>query len=399
MRLCLISLDFAPVRTSGHTIYAERLAGLLAAHGHELTVVAAQRPGTAPRSVVAGIPVERVPIGRSDWIGYSLRAARHVAHQHRTRPFDLVHFLDVHFAWAYRGPFVASLHQSFRQRLTADNGRPYGSSWRNRAFRRGYYTGAMQLLERPALQRARALAAVSEATRHEFVSHYGVDPARIIVTPETVDTAHFAPQPAEKVAALRQQLGLEGCRILLYVGFSTPRKGLEYLAAALMALPDDVRLVVVGRWEPGYRAKVVAAAGAAWGRVREVGSVTDEALPYFFTLADLLVLPSLLEGFGLPALEAMACGTPVVATTAGSLGEVVGSCGVLVPPRDTSALGTAISNLLDDAPRRAQLSVCARERALTHFARQREYDAITSVYATFHAKRHGNHSLPTLRGD
>jgi glycosyltransferase involved in cell wall biosynthesis len=386
MRLCLVSLDFAPVRSSGLTIYAERLAGRLAAGGHDVTVVAAQRPGTPPRSVVAGIPVERVALGRSDWIGYSLRAARHVERRHRAQPFEVVHFLDVHFAWAYRGPYVASLLQSFHQRLTADNGRPYGSSWRNRAFRRGYYTAAMCLMERPALRRARALVSLSAATRHEFVRHYGIDPARITVTPETIDTERFAPQPAEAVDALRRRLGLEGQRVLLYVGFSTPRKGLEYLAAGLAALPDDVRLVLVGRWERGYREQVVAAAGAAWSRVCEVGSVPDEDVPRYLSLADLVVLPSLLEGFGLPALESLACGTPVVATTAGSLAEVVGPCGALVPPRDTPALVAAIRALLADPARRERLAASARARALTYFTPQRAYDSITSVYNTLRAE-------------
>ncbi len=385
MRLCLVSLDYTPVRSSGLTVYAERLSGLLAASGHQVTVVAAQRPGTLPRSVVAGVTVERVPLGRSDWIGYGLRAARHVAQSQRARPFDIVHFLDVHFAWAYRGAYVASLHQSFHQRLTADNGRPYGSSWRNRAFRRAYYTAVLQLMERPALRRARALVAVSEATRQEFIRHYGVAPARIVVTPETVDTDVFAPQPADAVAALRRQLGLDGRRVLVYVGFSTPRKGLEYLVAGLGDLPADVRLVLVGRWEPGYREKVAAAAGPAWARVIEAGSVPDADMPCYLSLADLLVLPSLLEGFCIPALEAMACGTPVVATTAGALGEVVGPCGTLVPPRDTPALVSAISELLADPARRERLSACARARALRHFSRQREYDAISSVYNTLRA--------------
>jgi glycosyltransferase involved in cell wall biosynthesis len=351
-----------------------------------VSVVAAQRAGTLPRSVMAGVLIERVPLGRTDWIGYGLRAARHVARRHRAQPFDIVHFLDVHFAWAYGGPYVASLHQSFHQRLTADNGRPYGSSWHNRVFRRAYYTAAMHLLERTSLRRARALVAVSEATRQEFVRHYGIAAPRIAVTPETVDTDFFSPQPADTVGALRRRLGLEGCRVLVYVGFSTPRKGLEYLAAGLAALPADVRLVVVGRWEPGYRAKVVAAAGAAWGRVCEVGSVPDEDMPLYLSLAELVVLPSLLEGFGIPALEALACGTPVVATTAGALGEVVGPCGILVPSRDTPALVSAICELLDDPDRRGRLAACARERALTHFSRRREYDSITSVYNTLRAE-------------
>jgi len=380
MRLCLVSLDFAPVRTSGLTIYAERLARLLADRGHEVTVIAARRAGLADRSVVEGIVVERLPIGRSDWIGYGLRAGRHVARRWAAGAFDLVHFLDIHFAWAYHGPFVASLLQSFRQRLTADGGQPYASSWPNRVFRRGYYSGARRWMERPALRRASALVSLSEATRQEFTRHYGIQPERIILTPPSIDTTRFAPPHPAAVSALRQRLGLEGRRVLLHVGFSTPRKGLEYLVAALPALPPEARLVLVGTWEPGYREKVRATAGAAWERVLEAGSVPDAEMPLYFALADALTLPSLLEGFGLPALEAMACGTPVIATTAGALPEVVGACGILVPPRDTPALVTAIRALLEDEPRRARLSRCARERACTAFSPEQEYATIMRAY-------------------
>jgi len=225
MRLCLVSLDFAPARTSGLTIYAERLARLLANHGHAVTVVAARRPGLPGRTFADGIAVERLPIGRSDWIGYGLRAARHVARRRARGDFDLVHFLDVHFAWAYRGPFVASLLQSFRQRLTADGGQPYASSWPNRVFRRAYYSGALRCMERPALRRAGALVSLSEATRQEFVRHYHIRPERIMLTPPSIDPARFAPPPAETVAALRRRLGLEGRRVLLHVGFSHPAQG------------------------------------------------------------------------------------------------------------------------------------------------------------------------------
>ncbi|MCS6880000.1 MAG: glycosyltransferase family 4 protein [Oscillochloridaceae bacterium] len=380
MRLCLVSLDFAPVRTSGLTIYAERLARLLANHGHQVTVVAARRPGLAHRTFVEDIVVDRLPIGRSDWIGYGLRAARHVARRRARGELDLVHFLDVHFAWAYHGPFVASLLQSFRQRLTADGGRPYASSWPNRVFRRGYYSGALRWMERPALRRAGALVSLSEATRQEFIQHYRIRPERIMLTPPSIDPTRFAPPPPEAVAALRRRLGLEGRRVLLHVGFSTPRKGLEYLVAALPALPADVRLVLVGAWEPGYREKVRAAAGAAWERVLEAGSVPDAEMPLYFALADTLTLPSLLEGFGLPALEAMACGTPVIAAASGALPEVVGPCGVLVPPRDTPALVAAIRALLDDEPRRARLARCGRERACTVFSPEREYATVMQAY-------------------
>lgn len=384
MRLCLVSLDFAPARTSGLTVYAERLAHLLTAHGHDVTVVAARRPGLPAQSVVNGIPVERLPIGRSDWIGYSLRAARHVARRHRQQPFDVVHFLDAHFAWAYRGPFVVSLLQSFRQRLTADGGQPYAVSRANRLFRRGYYTAARAWMERPALRRARVMVALSEATRQEFIRHYGVSPERIILTRPSIDPERFAPQPATMVDALRRRLGVEGCRVLLYVGFSNPRKGVEYLAAALATLPADVRLVLVGLWAPGYRSRVIAAAGSAWNRVIEAGSVPDAEMPLYFSLADLLAIPSLLEGFGLPALEAMACGTPVVATTAGSLPEVVGNCGILVPPRESAALAAAIRRLLGDHTYREELARCAYERARREFSPQQEYASLMQAYRQAH---------------
>jgi len=377
MRLCLVNLDIAPARSSGLAVYGERLALRLAAAGHDVTVLAARRPGTERRSLLQGIQIERLPIGPTDWIGYGWRAARAVRRLHTAQPFDLVHFLDVHFAWAYRGPYVASLLQSFRQRLTADNGRPYASSWANRLFRQGYYSAARRLFEAPALRRAAGLVALSEATRSEFVQHYHIDPARIAVVPESVDPQRFAPRTTSD---LRRRLNLDSNRILVYIGFSNPRKGLEYLAAGLDALPPDVRLVIIGRWAAGYRARVQQAAGAAWQHVREVGSVPDEDIPDYLALADLVVLPSLLEGFGLPALEALACGTPVVATTAGSLPEVVGPCGVLVPPRNTVALITAITDLLADAPRRQQLAQCARQRAVTQFSMEQSYAGMLEAY-------------------
>jgi glycosyltransferase involved in cell wall biosynthesis len=377
MHLCLVSLDVAPVRTSGLAVYAERVAAYLLDGGHDVTMIAARRPGTLPREERNGMHIVRVPVDASDWIGYSWRAARHVHALHRRAPFDVVHFLDVHFAWAYRGPYVASLHQSFRQRLTARGGQTYGSSWRNRLFRRTYYTAARWCCEVPALRRARALVAVSQATRAEFAQHYRVPQQEMTVIPEPVDTTVFAPRDT---GDLRRELGLTERRVLVYIGFSTPRKGLEYLAATLADLPDDVRLIIIGQWEAGYRERVRAAAGAAWAKVIETGVLPDEAVPAYLALADLLVLPSLLEGFGIPALEALACGTPVVATTAGALPEVVGPCGILVPPGDASALRAAIVRLLHDEPLRQHLGACGRQRATTDFSIERAYQDMLHVY-------------------
>lgn len=379
MRLCLITLDIAPDRSSGLAIYAERLALNLAAGGHDVTLIAGQRSALPRSNWLGTVRVVWVPLGKSDWIGYGWSAAHLVSRLAAHQPFDIVHFLDLHFAWAYRGPFVASLQQSFRQRLTADNGQPYAASQQQRLFRQLYYRSARRWLELPTLRRASALVAVSGATRDEFVTHYGLSPERVTVVYEHVDLTHFAPRPT---ADLRQRLGLDGYRLLLFIGFAAPRKGLEFLAAGLSALPADVRLLLIGRWEAGYRLKVQQAAGVAWERVIELGTISDDALPDYLSLADLVVLPSLLEGFGLPALEALACGTPLVVSAAGSLPEVMGACGSLVPPRNTVALVTAITDLLNDAPRRQYLAQQARLRACTVFDPQQVYAELLRVYRT-----------------
>ncbi len=380
MRLCLVSLDFAPARSSGLTVYAERLAHRLVSAGHIVTVIAAHRPGTFRRTVSDNLCIERIPIGYSDWITYSWWAARYVEKLQCEKTFNIVHFLDVHFAWAYRGSFVASLLQSFRQRLTADNGQPYASSRHNRLFRKVYYTVARKWMEQTALRRADGFVALSCATRDEFVNHYKISPQKITVVPEAVDLLQFAPQ---ETVALRQRLGLQNNRIIVYVGFSTPRKGLEYLAAGLHLLPSDVRLIIIGRWDLNYRARVIATAGSAWQYVIELGDVPDVDIPCYLSLADLVVLPSLLEGFGLPALEALACGTPVVATMVGALAEVIGSCGALVPPRDTSALIEAIISLLNNDERLNELRIQARQRAISLFHPSRAYDGIMQFYQAY----------------
>jgi glycosyltransferase involved in cell wall biosynthesis len=237
MRICLVSLDYWPYRSSGLTIYAEDLARGLRESGHSVTVIAALRPDTLPQSAQNRLELRRVPIGPSDWLGYSLRAARVVERLQQACPFDIVHFLDVHFAYAYRGPFVASLWQSFRQRLNADGGWPYANGHVNRVVRLVYYNVARLWMEHVSLARAGRLIAACECTECEFVAHYGVEPHRISRAVQGTDLSALKPVPCE---TLRHRLGLEGRRVVLFMGFATPRKGLEYMAQALQWLPQDV---------------------------------------------------------------------------------------------------------------------------------------------------------------
>jgi len=377
MHVCLVNLDGFPYRSSGLAVYGETLATGLAELGHRVTVITARRPGLSSYDRFGRIEVHRVT-APADWMGFAWHASTLVEELARCQRFDVVHWADVHFAYRYRGPFVASVFQSFRQRLTSDGGLPYHSSWGGLALRMVYYRLARHLAEAPAAHRAGLLLAGSVAAADEFTTHYDVDPQRVRVVPLGVDLSRFSRVPA---GDLRCHLGLEADDVvLLYVGFGTPRKGLEHLAQAMQQLPPRVKLVIVGRWEAAYRNKFYQALGDARDRVIERGYVMDDELPHYYSLADIFVFPSLLEGFGLPLAEALACGTPVVSTKVGATSEVVGPGGRLVPPRDPQALAAALCELADDANLRREIGDRGRDWVRKRFDRHRMVRETAEAY-------------------
>ncbi len=380
LRICLVSLDYKPFRSSGLTIYAEDLARGLTELGHQLTVLAAQRPGLPSQQQIDEVEVRRVPVDRSDWIGYSWRAAQLLHRLRSENAFQVVHFLDVHFAYAYRGRFVASLWQSFRQRLTARTGGPYHTGMVDWIRRQVYYRLARRFMEYPSLSRAGHLIASCRSTREEFIAHYNVSPARIDLAVQGIDTDRLQPVPADD---LRLRLGLEGCRVLLFVGFITPRKGLEYLLQAMYSLPADVHLVIVGRWEPAYRRYCDKWLAALQSRIHEAGFVPDEQKADYYSLADVYVSPSLLEGLGITPIEAMACGTAAIVTSATSGPEEVGAAGLVVPPCDPQALAAGASRLLRDSDLRRKLGQRGREWALQQFSYRRMASLTQQAYWRF----------------
>ena len=380
MRVCFVTLDFPPFRTSGLTIYAEAVSRGLAARGHQVTVVASSRPEDTRTESIAlpnGVSVVRVPIGPADWIGLGWQAARYLHAHHGD--FDIVHFANVHFAYAYRAPFVASAFQSFRQQLTAHHGRPYGSTWRNYLFRWVYYSAARRALERPAVRRAQHIIMSSEATRREFLAHHGVSPERTTLVYLGIEPGRFEALPSQSEA--RQRLGFPtDVPLLLYVGFSTPRKGVEYLAAALRLMQMPAHLVMVGKWETHYPQRFLSALGEARSRVHLADYVPDADLPTYFAAADAFVLPTLLEGFGIPLVEAMAAGLPLVTTSGGSAGEIAGEAGLVVPPADSQSLAAALDRVLGEPDLAHHLSQIGRNRVVSLFDERHMASAIEKVY-------------------
>jgi len=380
VHVCFVTLDFPPFRGSGLTIYAEKVVQGLVAWGHRVTVVAAQR-AESDRTETTDWPPEvrvlRFNVGPADWIALGWQAA-HFLHG-CSREFDLVHFADVHFAYAYRQPFLASGIQSFRQRLTSHRGRTYGVNRRNLVFRTLYYNAARRLMERPAVQRAQHIVMISKTTQQEFTSQYRLAPARTSVIYIGIDLDRFAQVPEQAVA--RQALGLSGdVPVLLYVGFTTPRKGVEYLARAMGQMQSPAQLVMVGRWEKDYQERFLTSLGAQRDRVRITGYVPDAELLSYYAAADLFVLPSLLEGFGIPLVEAMAASVPVVTTAGSATQEVAGEAGLIVPRGDSLSLAEGLDRLLVQPELREQMSRAGRERARSLFDQRRMAADMDALY-------------------
>jgi glycosyltransferase involved in cell wall biosynthesis len=230
---------------------------------------------------------------------------------------------------------------------------------------------------------AAAVITVSESTKRDLVEFYQIPLEKIAVTPNAVDPVY---QPMDRSQARRSAQRRLGVPIpyLLSVGVLQPRKNLPRLIRAYNRIAASIpqRLVLVGKegWANEELREAVAEAPPGL-EPYFTGYVADADLPTLYAGADLFVYPSLYEGFGLPPLEAMACGTPVLTSNTSSLPEVVGDAGVTVDPRDERAIASAIERILSDARLRERLAEAGIRRA-AEFTWERTAQQTVEVYRT-----------------
>lgn len=231
-----------------------------------------------------------------------------------------------------------------------------------------------------AVRRADLILADSLATKHDLVNLLRVPPERIRVVYPAPPPGMARP-PERAVRSLRESLGLTRPYIL-FVGTLEPRKNLVRLVQAFAQIQHVFGGELVLAGAPGFGAEEVHAAASAApvrGRVRLVGRVQAEDLPALYAGAEALVMPSLYEGFGLPPLEAMACGTPVVASNVSSLPEVCGDAALLCTPTDVASIATALERVLTDSALRRQLIEKGRARVRS-FTWQRTVHNVLACY-------------------
>jgi glycosyltransferase involved in cell wall biosynthesis len=238
---------------------------------------------------------------------------------------------------------------------------------------------------RNAVHRSELILTVSEASRADILSFYPeADAERLKVVPNAIDEAILEEPGEEEMERVRERYQIRG-RFVLYAGNIKPHKNLARLIAAFGLLKrrsghDDLKLLIIGDEVNRYASlrRSVEAAGVRQD-VRFFGFVPDHTLAALYRLAAVFAFPSLYEGFGLPPLEAMACGTPVVTSRISSLPEVVGDAALLVDPYSVEDIAGALERVLGDDALRASLVVRGRARAQS-FSWERSARAIHAGY-------------------
>ncbi len=224
-----------------------------------------------------------------------------------------------------------------------------------------------------AAARSKAIIAISESTKRDLDELLHVPEAKIAVTPLAAN-ARFRPVP-DAAHLVAERFGLRQPYLLACVGSGHPRKNLKAVIEAFGDLgsragspaPRDFRLAIVGSVDRDAEARAALERSPARDRITLLGHVPEDDLPAIYSAAAVFCFPSLYEGFGLPVLEAMACGTPVVCSNTSSLPEVAGDAAVLIDPSEPHSLAEALQALMENTPRREALSAAglARSREFT----------------------------------
>lgn len=377
--------------SGGQGVYTRHLTRELVALGHAVTVFAGPPypeldarvalvrvpsldlyrqpdPFRVPRAGEFGSAVDVVEFalmctgGFPEPLTFSLRAWRLL--RGRRAEFDLVHDNQC-LGWGIAAlartgwPVVATIHHPVTVDRDVELAHAH-SRVRKAGLRRWY--GFVGMQKKVARSVPRFLTG-SHASRRDLAEHLGIAPRRTAVVPVGVDHLRFRPLPdVERIPG----------RLVTTVSADVPLKGLVPLLEALAKIRTEAAatLVVVGRPRPGSgTAETVGRLGLEHA-VRFVSGLSDEDLVHLYAESEVAVVPSLYEGFSLPAVEAMACGVPVVATTGGALPEVVGDDGVtalLVRPGDPDALARALLSVLREPELRRRLSENGRRRVLERF--------------------------------
>ncbi len=266
--------------------------------------------------------------------------------------------------WLLRAPSLVTVHDCIFE---------HDVRYMPRPWTRTYY----KLLMAYSMRRARIVFVPSKATARDVRRFYHVPSRKLIVTPEAADASFQPIENSDTIIRVREHYGLPD-QFVLAVGARRPHKNFGMLVRAIERL-EKTELVFVGNADDRFADEVAQEAASLNGRVRFLGSVPEADLPALYNLATLLACPSLIEGFGLPLLEAMSCGAPVVCSDIPVFREVAGSAAIYVDPLDEADWGQALSNVLSSQTLQSELRDAGLKRA-AQFTWERTARSLLPLY-------------------
>ena len=404
LRIALLSYRSKP-HCGGQGVYVRHLSRELVALGHSVEVISGPPyPELDPGPTLTRVPSLdlyrepdpfRIPHVREfrtridvlefllmctaafpEPLTFSLRAARllegrqgdfDVVHDNQTLGYGLLRLQEAGFT------VVANVHHPITEDRRLDLAAAKGI--RKRLSTHRWYS--FLRMQKKVVQQLPAILTVSENSFRDIVRDFEVPAERMTVVPVGVESDVFRPPTTPRVPG----------RIVAMASADVPLKGVVPLleAVAKLRTERDVELVCVGRPKAGGAVEAAIERLGLADAVRFVSGVSESALVDLFGSAQVAVVPSLYEGFSLPAIEALACATPLVATTAGALPEVVGPDGVSalhVPPGDPEALAAAIGRVLDDPELAARLGAAGRERVVQNYTWRAVAEQTVAWYRT-----------------
>jgi len=383
MKVLMLSWEYPPRKVGGLATHVYELSKALA-ENVEMHIVTCNFPGALELERVGGAIVHRANVYSApspDFLTWAmlmnaslLRAGCELAPE---GGFDMIHCHDwlvaqagITLKHATGMPLVATIHST-------ESGRRHGIHTD--------YQRVIHEIEGWLTYEASRIVCCSWSMLNEVAGLFNVPRDKIWMIPNGVDPETYRPSAIDQ--PLRDKYANPSEKIVLYVGRLVPEKGVNVLIGAIpriLAAHQNTKFIIVGE---GYSREMLSSLSKSLGVDRKVfftGYVSDDEVKGLLGLADLLVVPSIYEPFGIVCLEAMASGTPVVASDTGGLSEIVedGVTGLKVPPNNSDAIAHAVNRLLSDGALRGSMSKVARGRAMGRFSWKAIADLTTRMYDT-----------------
>jgi glycosyltransferase involved in cell wall biosynthesis len=400
LRICLLTYRGNPA-CGGQGVYIRYLSQALQDLGHEVDVISGPPYPVLPDGVrlheLPGLDlynpdhlfkVKKLrdlvsPVNQYEFLSmcaggfpepftFGIRAGRHL--RRRKIKYDVIHD-NQSLSYGLLGiagsgyPTVATIHHP----ITVDRNMEIAAAgnWLKRLKVRRWYS--FLPMQKRVSRRLSHIITVSECSRRDIAREFDVPSHRFRIVPNGINTDYFYPLQGVKRG---------DNQLLVTNSADTPLKGLRYLLEAVAAIRKEreIRVIVIGKPKNNGEIDRLVRGLELGSTVSFTGTIAYEEFARYYAEATIAVIPSLYEGFGMPAGEAMACGVPVISTSGGALPEVVGDAGVLVPPADAEALRQAIVALLDDPTRRTRLGEAGLARVKNSLTWRRAAEKTVHVY-------------------